>query len=81
MAVDRRGAEQVGRSVLDASRRLLEIMTVDFTADAVTSMTHRGQTCGSRAQERVENRIADKAEHANQAFRQFHGKRSRVVAG
>src|SRR6185437_3016026 len=51
----------------DAGSCLLEILRIDFEADAISAAkSGRGGGC-SRAEKRIENRVPGEAEHADQA--------------
>ena len=57
----------------------LEVMRIDFEADAGASPPHRSETCRTGSEERIEHRVADEAEHANEAFGQFQREGSRMM--
>src|ERR1700675_3366451 len=54
---------------------------VDFKADAVPAALGRGEAGGAGSQERIEHRVADKGEHADQAGRQFQRIRRGMMPG
>ena len=70
-----------GGRLHNAFVRRCERALVHLDANAVSAIFFRGQVRGSRTHERVEHRVSNEAEHANEPFGQFKGERGRVISG
>src|SRR5712692_1601212 len=75
----RRLGKQARRLVRQARRGHLEILRRDFHADAVAAPFRRGNVRRAGAHERIEHRVSDKAEHANEPLGELKRIRRRMI--
>lgn len=74
------GGEKVAR-IHQASMRIVQVLLVDFVSHGMASAARGGEHRRAGTEERIEHRIAHKAEHADQALRELDGERRGVIAG
>src|SRR5712691_10986613 len=75
----RRLGKQTRRLVRQTGRRHLEVLRRDFHADAVAAPFRGGDAGRAGPHERIEHRVSDKAEHANEPLGELERVRRRMI--
>src|SRR5712691_7991241 len=77
----RRLGKQARRLVRQAGGGHLEVLRRDFHADAVAAPFRRGNAGRAGPHERIEHRVSDKAEHADEPLGELKRVRRRMIPG